>query len=260
MDPFSAEGELLNIRNAFHQGQYQEVIDFDTSKLSSDNTLPAQVLKWRAQIANGQAKVVLDQLAKESNSPDNVAVKAFALLNTGKSTQAQEEAEELAETSAENATVQVMAGTILQAVGKSEEALTLLSKHQGNLEAIALIVQIHLQQNRTDLALKEVTAARKWAQDNLLVNIAESWLGLRLGGDKYQQAFYVFDEMAQTPSTSTAKSLIGQAVAEMHLGRFPEAEAALQQALEKEPENADAIANSIVLNVFSGKESSELKR
>jgi coatomer protein complex subunit epsilon len=66
--------------------------------------------------------------------------------------------------------------------------------------------------------------------------------------------------MAQAPSTSAAKSLIGQAVAEMHLGRFPEAEAALQQALEKEPENADAIANSIVLNVFSGKESSELKR
>lgn len=127
--------ELLNIRNAFHQGQYQEVIDFDTSKLSSDNTLPAQVLKWRAQIANGQAKAVLDQLAKESNSPDNVAVKAFALLNMGKSTQAQEEAEKLAETSAENATVQVMAGTVLQAVGKSEEALTLLSKHQGNLEA-----------------------------------------------------------------------------------------------------------------------------
>ena len=41
-------------------------------------------------------------------------------------------------------------------------------------------MQIHLQQNRTDLALKEVTAARKWAQDNLLVNIAESWVGLRV--------------------------------------------------------------------------------
>ena len=43
-------------------------------------------------------------------------------------------------------------------------------------------MQIHLQQNRTDLALKEVTAARKWAQDNLLVNIAESWVGLRVVG------------------------------------------------------------------------------
>ena len=46
--------------------------------------------------------------------------------------------------------------------------------------SIALIVQIHLQQNRTDLALKEATAARKWAQDSLLVNIAESWVGLRV--------------------------------------------------------------------------------
>lgn len=48
------------------------------------------------------------------------------------------------------------------------------------VDAIALIVQIHLEQNRTDLALKEVNAARKWAQDSLLVNLAESWVGLRL--------------------------------------------------------------------------------
>jgi hypothetical protein len=40
-------------------------------------------------------------------------------------------------------------------------------------------VQIHLQQNRTDLALKEAQRARKWAQDSLLVNIAESWIGMR---------------------------------------------------------------------------------
>lgn len=47
------------------------------------------------------------------------------------------------------------------------------------VDAVALIVQIHLQQNRNDLALKEVTAARRWAQDSLLVNLAESWVGLR---------------------------------------------------------------------------------
>ncbi len=48
------------------------------------------------------------------------------------------------------------------------------------VDAVALIAQIHLQQNRTDLALKEVTAARRWAQDSLLVNLAESWVGLRV--------------------------------------------------------------------------------
>jgi coatomer protein complex subunit epsilon len=44
---------------------------------------------------------------------------------------------------------------------------------------VALIVQIHLQQNRADLAAKEAQRARKWAQDSLLVNIAESWVGMR---------------------------------------------------------------------------------
>lgn len=46
--------------------------------------------------------------------------------------------------------------------------------------SVALIVQIHLQQNRTDLALKEVQAAKRWAQDSLLVNLAESWVGMRV--------------------------------------------------------------------------------
>lgn len=50
----------------------------------------------------------------------------------------------------------------------------------GVVEAVALIVQIHLEQNRLDLAIKEVTAARRWAQDSLLVNLAESWVGLRV--------------------------------------------------------------------------------
>lgn len=77
------------------------------------------------------------------------------------------------------------------------------------------------------------------------------------GGERYQQAFYVFEEMAQAPSSSATKSLIGQAVAELHLGRLPEAEAALQQAVQKDPNDVEAIANSIVLNVVSGKDTSE---
>lgn len=79
------------------------------------------------------------------------------------------------------------------------------------------------------------------------------------GGERYQQAFYVFEEMAQAPSTSATKSLVGQAVAELHLGRLPEAEAALQQAVQKDPRDVEAIANSIVLNVISGKDTSEHK-
>ena len=154
--------------------------------------------------------------------------------------------------------MQILAGTVLQAAGKSEDALALLSKHQGSLEAVALIVQIHLQQNRADLALKEVAAARKWAQDSLLIRIAEAWTGLRVGGEKYQSAFYEFEEMAQGPGTGATKALVAQAVAEIHLGRLPEAEAALGQAMKMDPDDAEAVANSLVVSVLAGKDGEEL--
>ncbi|RYP34536.1 hypothetical protein DL767_004248 [Monosporascus sp. MG133] len=258
MDPYSAEGELINIHNHFHQGQYQEVIDFDTSAFSAENALPARVLQLRARIALGQAEDVVADVQGESE-PDLVAVGALAQQALGKSEEAVKTIEELAASSGDNVTVQVVGGIVLQAAGKSEEALALLSQHSGSLDAVALITQIHLQQNRTDLAVKEVSAARRWAQDSLLVNLAESWVGLRVGGDKYQQAFYVFEELAQAPSTSSIVSLVSQAVCELHLGRVEEAQGALEQAIQKQPDYAEAISNLLVLTVVIGKDPSELK-
>ncbi|KAL8899788.1 MAG: hypothetical protein Q9207_006019 [Kuettlingeria erythrocarpa] len=256
MDPFSAEGELLTVHNAFHQGQYQAVLDFDTSSLSESNVIPAQILKLRAQIANGDAEGAISNI-KEKSVPDFAAVEALARYSLGDTSAATKQFEQLVESSSENATVQILGGIVLQADGRTEDALSLLGKHQGNLEAIALITQIHLQQNRTDLALKEVSAARKWAQDSLLVNIAESWVGMRVGGESYQSAFYVFEEMAQTPSSTSTKSLVCQAVSELHLGRLPEAEAALNQALQNEPQDVEALANAIVLATIMGKGSEQ---
>lgn len=127
--------ELLNIHNAFHQGQYQDVIDFDKSSFSSGNAIPARVLQLRAQIASGQAEQVLASLGKEANTPDFVAVKAFAQYAAGNASTATGVVEKLVESASENTTVQVLGGTVLQAVGKTEEALALLTKHQGSLEA-----------------------------------------------------------------------------------------------------------------------------
>ncbi|EED21528.1 Coatomer subunit epsilon, putative [Talaromyces stipitatus ATCC 10500] len=263
MDPFSAEGELVNIHNAFHQGQYQTVIDFDTTSFSSENALPSRILQLRAKIALKQTKDVLSEIEAETNNDDDVpdlaAVKALALQVAGNTEEALALAQKLAETKSENATVQVLVGTVLQAQGLTEEALALLGRHQGNLEAVALTVQIYLQTNRVDLAVKEVSAAKRWAQDSLLVNIAESWVGLRVGGEKYQSAFYVYEELASNPNTTAPLSIVGQAIAELHLGRLPEAEAALTSALEKYSEDVELIANTIVLNVLTGKDTAELK-
>lgn len=184
MDPFSAEGELVNIHTAFIQGQYQLVLsDFDASDFSESNRLPVQVLKYRAQCELGQASEVLSAVssAQASSTPDLAAVRIYAsfVSKGAQDEKAVAEAEKLSEAQGDNLTVQLLCGTILARAGKQEQALQLLAKHQGSLDAVALIVQIHLSQNRTDLAVKEAKGARSFAQDALLVNLAESWIGIR---------------------------------------------------------------------------------
>ena len=131
MDPFSAEGELLNLQNHFYQGQWQECIDFDTTGLSPENTLPARVISLRAQIALGQADDVVADVEGEQEA-ELIAVGALAEWEAGNEAKAEKIAEKLASESGDNATVQLLAATVFQAAGKSEEALALLSKHQGN--------------------------------------------------------------------------------------------------------------------------------
>jgi coatomer protein complex subunit epsilon len=84
----------------------------------------------------GQTEDVLSDIAAEADDvPDLAAVKALAQQVAGNTEEALVLAQKLAETESENATVQVLASTVLQAQGQTEEALALLGKHQGNLEA-----------------------------------------------------------------------------------------------------------------------------
>lgn len=254
MDIYSADGELFNLQNSLYQGRFAETLEFEITNLSEENKLPAQVLQLKAQLALGRLDEVISE-TKGKTSPELFAIGALAEFLRGNVSEALSAIESLEKP--EGAAL-VPVATILHGAGKSDEALALLGTHQANLEAVALIVQIHLQQNRTDLAVKEVAAARRWAQDSLLVNLTESWVGLRVGGEKYQQAFYVFEELAQASSTCSSQNLIWQAIAEIHLGRLEEAEAALQQVFSRDQQNIDAIANNIVLNTISGKISDQL--
>lgn len=111
------------------------MLDFETAALSSENQLSARVLKLRAKIALSQTEEVLADVEGEEDTPELAAVKALALQASGDTESALKLAEQLAEKESENGTVQVLGGTVLQAQGKSEEALALLAKHQGNLEA-----------------------------------------------------------------------------------------------------------------------------
>ena len=69
------------------------------------------------------------------DTPELAAVKALAQYKTGSAAEATQAISELVAAASDNATVQIIGGIILHLDGKSDDAVALLSKHQGSLEA-----------------------------------------------------------------------------------------------------------------------------
>lgn len=114
------------------------MIDFDTSSLSPENVLPARILKLRARIQLGEAAAVISELEpKEAlSNPDLGAVLLVArYVASPEDEDVKEQALDLARSEGDNLSVQLCVGTVLAELGLREEALALLARHQGSLDA-----------------------------------------------------------------------------------------------------------------------------
>lgn len=99
--------------------------------------MPVSILKYRAQIALGDCDAVLTNPAiRNANSPDAQAVKLLAQYTKGGSEEKSKDAAlTLAKKEAENVTVLVCCGTVLAGCGAYQEAVEVLGRHQGSLDA-----------------------------------------------------------------------------------------------------------------------------
>ncbi|ODQ52694.1 hypothetical protein SAICODRAFT_92990 [Saitoella complicata NRRL Y-17804] len=254
MDPFGHADDLLNIRTAFHTGAYSTVIGSDLSSLTGSSRKLGELYIYRARLATGQDPA---SIAKEITTSDSAskAVKALAEYTAGATDKALKTIDALAASAADAAdpTVQVVGATVLVRAERYEDALALLGNHENNLEAVALLTQLYLHLNRTDLAKREVEQAKKWADDSIIIQLADSWVNMRLGGNGYSQSFYLYEELSQTPSTRTALTLTALGVAHIHLSQLEEARAAFDAALEIDEKYEDALAGLAVCRALEGK-------
>ncbi|KAG0321617.1 hypothetical protein BGZ99_003791 [Dissophora globulifera] len=272
------ENTLFAIRNLYYSGNYTQTIAETTASrtrasANQPTTHQLDLFLFRSLIATKNYARVAQEIT-ESHALGLQALKAQAVYldavqsadAAGRDAALAHLREMLQVTSPDDhqpeitaLEVKVVVGQALASEGLVEEALTVLLPHNNHLESVAVVVQIYLQMNRLDLAKKEVEACKTWAEDAMLAQLMEAWVGLRDGGgDRYQSAYYIYEEIATSSTSPTVKSLVGEAVCNIQMGQYPEAEGILQEALSKEPSNTDAIVNYIVVSTLLSKPTEEI--
>jgi len=249
--------ELFDVRNAYFTGNFQTCIN-EAQKLKLSDpamSLERDVFIYRAYLALRKFRVVLDEI--KPSSPELVQpVKMLAsfLANPDKRDDfvADLDNKMAGNVDVSNYVLLVVAATIYLHVGQPESALRVLHPSD-HLECAALKVQALLSMHRADLARKELKVMMEKDEDATLTQLAQAWTNLALGGEKIQEAYYIYQDMIDKLG-STALLLNGQATSFIAQGKYAEAEGALQDALEKDPNNPETLVNLIVLAHHTGKQ------
>ncbi|KAJ8688384.1 hypothetical protein QAD02_024179 [Eretmocerus hayati] len=152
----------------------------------------------------------------------------------------------------------VVAATIYYHEDNVESALRVLYQAD-HLECYALTVQIYLKMDRVDLAQKEVKVMQEKDDDATLTQLALAWVNLSAGQEKFQEAFYIYQELIEKYS-STIMLLNGKANCLILQGKYEEAEPVLQEALDKDSDNPDILINMMVLSKHLGKPEEVINR
>jgi len=248
--------ELFELKNHFYLGSYQAGINEARSiKASSDSVaLERDCIVYRSLIALGNYDLVLDEV-KDAKAPTSLqAVKLLASWMRGDDRDFSMETLKQwlsDENAANNQMLQLVAGMIYYSERNYDDALRVL--HQSNiLEGRALVIQVLLKINRVDLAEKELKILQEMDDDATLTQLTIAWVNLALGGEKIQDAFYIFHELSEK-HTTTPLLLNGLAACNMLMKKYSEAEKFLLEALEKNSKDPDTLTNLISCYTMQGK-------
>lgn len=257
MAPSEQVDELFDIKNAFFTGNYQTCVNECQKLKLTDSELAADrdVFMYRAFLALKKFRVVLEEVGPGSKpllAP--LALLAQFLSNPARRDEIVSKVDDLmaGDVDVSNYVQLVVAGTIYLGADQPESALKALHPSD-HLECIALRVQALLSIHRPDLARKELKTMQEKDEDATLTQLAQAWTNLAQGGEKIQEAYYIYQEMIDKLG-STALLLNGQAATFLAQGKYAEAEAALGEASEKDPNNPDTLVNMIVLAHHQGKQ------
>eukprot|EP00898_Chlorokybus_atmophyticus_P004384 jgi/Chlat1/4947/Chrsp32S04941 len=255
---------LFLARNSFYLGAHQAAINEAAAlpaNLSDQDATERDSLVYRSYIALGSYQIVIDEIA--SNAPTSLqAVKLLAQYF------ASEQNKDMVLSTLQqwlsdpsyslSGPLLLVAGVIYSNEQDYVNALKCLFTGAGvssgnlKLELMATSIQAYLRMDRVDIAEKELRNMQSVDDDHTLTQLSTAWVNLAVGGPKTQEAFYIFQELGDK-YTWTVRLKNGSALASMQMGHYEEAERDLLEALNKDSNNLDTLANLVVADLHVGK-------
>lgn len=133
-------------------------------------------------------------------------------------------------------------------------ALNLFSYLKLSSYSVAVVVQIYLSINRPDLAKKEFERSKRWAEDDLLLQLIESNIGLVSGKEGYSNTNSFYTEQLGNPSLTSPHILTARGVTRILRNEFQEAKSDLEESLQQQKGDAEtAAAYAVATGLAAGR-------
>lgn len=251
--------ELIDVENAFYIGNYQTCIN-ECNKISKPS-LEKDVFMYRSYIAQNKYRVVLDEI-KASNETPLLALRYLAeyLSNAARKDAIVSIFDDKFQGDI-NAldVIWIIAGAIVYINEESYETAMKILVGNFNLECMSLHLHCLLKMSRVDLAKQVFTTMQEKDDDATLTQLSQAWLNIQIGGEKLQDAYFIFQDLCDKFSP-TLLLLNGQAVCYIGQQKYDDAEQVLRECLNRDPNNYDTLINLLALSQQKDKNSSQFNR
>lgn len=271
---FGDSGELYTIRNQFYTWQHHKVIDYSVEQFTDVNQLKVLEYKVRSTIAIGKdaSKLIEDGKTKfPGNEELFLLLSAWNDLHsfgTDDSTYFEDIKSPKFELQA------ILTSLYLVKFFKNiDQGIELLVSYIDNLnvlqknelESYLVLIQLYLVKGNFNQANKIFNNFKSFPEilkDDVIYHVIESWiLALKGETDNINNSFYFYDELLANDFDNELdrfKILNVLFVLSLKLNHLPEAQEFQNQLAELGIKNDDFLANQIVMNYLSGKQSPEL--
>jgi len=259
---------LYEVKTAYYIGAFQQCIQ-KASKVKVDNSndlkLERDCYVYRSYVAQRKFGVVFDEIA--DNSGTNFALRSIRfyakfLQNLSDSSEAlkcaissfDKEIFPFLETNHPLAWLpNVLLASCHYHCEDIDSALRTLSGAAcESLEIRALTIQCYLALDRVDLTKKELKKMQDMDEDATITQLASAWCSLVGDGDKIQDAYYTFQDMADK-SKATGLLLNGMASAYLRQSKQDEADGTIAEAMGIDDNCPETLINAIKNRHLAGK-------